>query len=198
MAAERKLLVEQIQEDYAISQRRACRLVGLSSSLCYYQPKRVADTEIAAKLRELADQQPRWGFKKLYHALRNAGYGWNHKPVHRVYRALKLHLRVKRGKRLPKRTPLPLAQTGQLNECWSVDFMSDALLSGRRFRTLNIIDDFNREGLGIEVDTSLPAVRVTKVLDRIAEQRGYPQRIRVDNGPEFTSAAFHDWAQEHH
>ena len=191
------MVVKEVQAEYGISQRRACRIVGLSSSLCYYQPRRVADSEIAGKLREKADDQPRWGFRKLYHALRNAGYGWNHKRMHRVYRMLKLHLRVKRGKRLPRRNPLPLAQTGQYNECWSVDFMSDSLLTGRRFRTLNVIDDFNREGLGIEVDTSLPAVRVTKVLDRIAEQRGYPERIRVDNGPEFTSAAFHHWAQEH-
>ncbi len=196
--AERKVLVEVVQADYAISQRRACRLVGLSSSLCYYQPKRVADTEIAEQLRSLADQHPRWGFKKLYHVLRSAGYGWNHKRVQRIYRALKLHLRVKRGKRLPKRTPLPLAQTEQLNECWSVDFMSDALLNGRRFRTLNVIDDFKREVLGIEVDTSLPALRVTRVLDQIALWRGYPQRIRVDNGPEFTAAAFQSWAKAHH
>lgn len=195
--AERKLLVEQMQVEHAISQRRACRLVGLSSSLCYYQPKRVVDTELAARLRELADQHPRWGFKKLYYALRNAGYGWNHKRVHRIYRALKLHLRVKRGKRLPKRTPLPLVQTEQPNECWSVDFMSDALLNGRRFRTLNVIDDFNREGLAIEVDTSLPALRVIRVLDQIALWRGYPQRIRVDNGPEFIAAVFQSWADLH-
>lgn len=182
---------------YNISQRRACRLVGLSSSLCYYQPKRVADTEIIRQLRALADQQPRWGFKKLYHALRNAGYVWNHKRLHRIYRALKLHLRVNRGKRLPKRSPLPLQQTGQLNECWSVDFMSDTLFNGRRFRTLNVIDDFNREVLAIAVDTSLPTVRVTSVLDHVALERGYPQRIRVDNGPEFTSAAFQLWAASH-
>lgn len=195
---ERKAIVESVQQDYAISQRRACRIVGLSSSLCYYQPKRVTDTAVAAQLRILAEQQPRWGFKKLYHALRHAGYNWNHKRVHRVYRALQLHLRVKRSKRLPKRTPLPLAQPEQPNECWSVDFMSDALLNGRRFRTLNVLDDFNREVLGIEVDTSLPALRVIRALDQIALWRGYPQRIRVDNGPEFTASAFQSWAQTHH
>lgn len=195
--AERKGLVEIVCAEHNLSQRRACRLVGLSSSLCYYQPKRVADTEIVRTLRAFANEQPRWGFKKLYNALRNAGHGWNHKRLHRIYRALKLHLRVNRGKRLPKRSPLPLQQTGRLNECWSVDFMSDALFNGRRFRTLNVIDDFNREVLAIEVDTSLPTVRVTRVLDQVALERGYPQRIRVDNGPEFTSAAFHDWAATH-
>jgi putative transposase len=155
-----------------------------------YVPKRVTEGEIAAYLRTLVDAHPRWGFKKLYDALRNAGHGWNHKRVHRVYRALKLHLRVKRGKRLPKRTPQPLEQTGKPNECWSLDFMSDALLNGRRFRTFNVIDDFNRQALAIEADSSLPAVRVTGVLDQIAAERGYPQRVRVDNGPEFTSKAF--------
>lgn len=183
---------------YGISERRACRVVRLSRSVYHYQSKRIADSEIAHQLGELADQQPRWGFKKLYHALRNAGYDWNHKRVHRVYRAMKLHLRVKRGKRLPRRTPLPLEQTGQLNECWSLDFMSDALLSGQRFRTLNVIEDFNREVLAIEIDTSLPALRVTRVLDQVAAVRGYPQRLRLDNGPEFTSFQFQQWAQTHH
>jgi putative transposase len=195
--AERKELVTKMLEQPGVSQRRACRVVGMSRSVWTYQPKRAADSEIATKLRELADQYPRWGFKKLYHALRHAGHAWNHKRVHRVYRVLKLHLRVKRGKRLPRRTPLPLAQPRHPNECWSMDFMSDALESGRRFRTLNIIDDFNREALAIEVDTSLPALRVTRTLDQIALWRGYPQRIRVDNGPEFISATLRDWADQH-
>jgi putative transposase len=184
-------------QEHGISERRACRVVGLSRTVKRYSPKRVADSEIAVQLRQLADEHPRWGFKKLYHALRNAGYGWNHKRVHRVYRAMKLHLRIKRGKRLPTRTPLPLAQTEKPNECWSMDFMSDALLNGRRFRTFNVIDDYNREALAIEADTSLPALRVTRVLDRIATERGYPQRIRVDNGPEFTSRVVEQWAQTH-
>lgn len=157
----------------------------------------MADSEIAVQLRQLADAHPRWGFKKFSHTLRNAGYGWNHKRVHRVYRAMKLHLRIKRGKRLPPRTPLPLGQTEKPNACWSMDFMSDAFLNGRRFRTFNVIDDFNREALAIEADTSLPALRVIPVLDRIATERGYPQRIRVDNGPEFTSRVFEQWAQAH-
>lgn len=184
--------------EHGISERRACRIVGLSRTVKRYTPKRVADGEIAVQLRQLADAHPRWGFKKLSDALRNAGYGWNHKRIHRVYRALKLHLRVKRGKRLPKRTPQPLEQTAKPNECWSLDFMSDALLNGRRFRTFNVIDDFNREALTMEADTSLPALRVIRVLDRVAAERGYPQRVRVDNGPEFTSKVFEQWAQAHH
>lgn len=183
--------------EHGISERRACRIVGLSRTVKRYKPKRVADSKIAVQLRQLADAHPRWGFKKLHDALRNRGYGWNHKRVHRVYRALKLHLRVKRGKRLPKRTPQPLEQTGKPNECWSLDFMSDALLNGRRFRTFNVIDDFNREALAIEADTSLPALRITRVLDLVAAERGYPQRVRVDNGPEFTSMVFEQWAQAH-
>ena len=172
-------------QEHGISERRACRVVGLSRTVKRYRPTRVADSEITLQLRQLADEHPCWGFKKLYHALRNAGYGWNHKRVHRVYRAMKLHLRIKRGKRLPARTPLPLAQTEKPNESWSMDFMSDALLNGRRFRTFNVIDDYNREALAIEADPSLPALRVTRVLDRI------------DNGPEFTSKVFEQWAQTH-
>jgi putative transposase len=110
---------------------------------------------------------------------------------------MKLHLRIKRGKRLPTRTPLPLVQTEKPNECWSMDFMSDALMNGRRFRTCNVIDDFNRQALAIEVATSLPALRVTRILDQIALERGYPQRVRVDNEPEFTSKAFEQRAQSH-
>ena len=128
--------------------------------------------------------------------LRNQGRPWNHKRVYRVYCAMKLNLRINKRKRLPKRFPEPLAEPDALNICWSMDFMSDALLNGRRIRTLNIMDDFNREALAIEVDTSLPAKRVIRVLDQLADWRGFPQRIRVDNGPEFISSALALWAQD--
>ena len=125
------------------------------------------------------------------------GYGWNHKRLHRVYVQMGLNLRIKPKKRLPTREAHPLIQPDRANSCWSMDFMSDALVSGRAFRTFNVIDDFNRELLWIEVDTSLPAERVIRVLDMIANWRGYPQQIRTDNGPEFISAKMADWAQQH-
>jgi len=108
--------------------------------------------------------------------LRNQGYGWNHKRIHRVYREIKQNLRVKPKKRLPYREPVPLVQPDQVNESWSLDFLSDSL-NGRAFRTLNIIDDFNQEALWIEVDFSIPALRVIRVLNMLASWRGLPRQI---------------------
>lgn len=110
---------------------------------------------------------------------------------------MKLNLRITRRKRLPKRYPAVLAEPDAPNQCWSMDFMSDALLSGQRFRTLNVIDDYNREALAIEIDTSLPALRVISVLEQIADWHGFPARIRIDNGPEFISTKLMAWAQAH-
>lgn len=145
----------------------------------------------------MAQDQPRWGFSKMYCWLLNRGYGWNHKRVYRVYCAMKLNLRICKRRRLPKRFPEVLEQPKQPNECWSMDFMSDVLLTGQRFRTLNLIDDYNREALDIEVDTSLPSQRMVRVLERVAHWRGYPRRIRIDNGPEFISTTLMEWGQEH-
>jgi putative transposase len=114
-----------------------------------------------------------------------------------VYCSLKLNKRRKGKRRLPTRNPTPLAVPETMNECWSGDFMSDALWDGRRFRTLNVIDDFNREGLLIEIDFNLPAPRVVRELDRIAAYRGYPTKLRLDNGPELISLALAEWAEEH-
>mgnify|MGYP002776329879 FL=1 len=125
------------------------------------------------------------------------GHKWNHKRVHRVYCALKLNKRRKGKKRLPSRSPDPLNVPGAINLCWSIDFMSDALMCGRRFRTFNVVDDFNREVLAIEVDLSLPAQRVIRVLERIVAWRGLPAKLRMDNGPEFISVSLADWAEEH-
>lgn len=139
-------------------------------------------------ISKLSERYARWGFSKLYAWLRNQGYDWNHKRVYRVYWAMKLNLRMMRRKRLPKRFPEALSTPKTTNVCWSMNFMSDALLDGRKIRTLNIPDDFNWEALAIEVDTSLPAKRVVRTLEQLAQWRGYPQRTRVDNGPEFISA----------
>ena len=116
------------------------------------------------------------------------GFGWNHKRVRRIYRDLELNLRIKPKKRLVREKPEPLAVPHAANITWSMDFMSDQLADGRSFRTLNVLDDFNREGLAIEVDLSLPALRVIRTLERIIEWRGTPINLRVDNGPEYVSA----------
>ena len=182
---------------HAISERRACRVIGLSRSVYRYQAKRPDDTAIKAELKSLAEKHRRWGFGKMMDWLRQQGFTWNHKRVYRVYCELGLNLRVKPKKRLPTRYPKPLAQPMAANACWSLDFMSDSLSSGRAFRTLNIIDDFNREGLWIEVDTSLPAERGIRVLDMLALWRGYPKQLRSDNGPELISQKLAAWSEEH-
>ena len=133
---------------------------------------------------------------RLITVLRRAGHPWDHKRVCHVYCALNLNLRRKGKKRLPSRNPEPLVVPADMNQCWSIDFMSDSLFCGRRFRTFNVVDDYNREALAIEVDLSLPSVRVVRVLERIA-WRGYPEKIRMDNGPEFISVTLADWADKY-
>ena len=180
-----------------MSERRACRLVGLSRSTYRYEARRPDDTAIREQLTALAARHRRWGFDKMMDWLRAQGFEWNHKRVYRVYGELGLNRRIKPKKRLPTRHPQPLAQPVAANEVWSMDFMSDSLTDGRAFRTLNIIDDFNREALRIEVDTSLPAARVIRVLDQVVAERGYPRAIRSDNGPEFIAHALATWVKDH-
>jgi putative transposase len=148
-------------------------------------------------LLKLADQYPRYGFGKVFPIIRRRGYNWNHKRVHRIYCELNLNIRRKGKKRLPSRNPDPLSVPESINQCWSADFMSDALWCGRRFRSFNLVDDFNREVLTIEVARSLTADRVVVALDRVATWRGYPQKLRLDNGPELTSIRLAGWAEQH-
>ena len=191
-------MAEYAIEVHEASERRACRILGLNRAGFRYRAKKPDDSEIQEWLRYLAERKPRWGFKKMYAYLRNQqGFGWNHKRVYRVYCEMKLNLRVKPKKRLPSREPKPLVQPETANISWSLDFMSDSLSSGRTFRTLNIIDDFNREILWIEIDTSLPAERVIRTLDMIASWRGYPVQIRMDNGPELIAQRMAQWAEAH-
>lgn len=170
-------------------------MTRLPRSQYYYRSKK-DDKEVIRALQGLAEQYPVYGFKKLYAYIRRKGYPWNHKKVYRVYRLLKLNKRRKGKRRLPSRVKQPLEQAAMLNQSWSMDFMSDSLVCGRKFRTLNVIDDYNREALAIEVDTSLSAKRVIRVLERVIEEHGKPCTIRVDNGPEFTSKDFELWCKD--
>ena len=170
---------------YGASERRACRVVGLSRSVQRYEHKIRDDSEIIDALTALVERHPRFGFRKLFVLIRKAGHAWNHKRVWRVYCAMKLNLRRRFKKRYRCETPAALLQPIQPNQAWSADFMSDALYDGRAFRTFNVIDDYNREALRIEIDISLTAKRVTRVLDQLILIRGRPERIRVDRGPEF-------------
>ncbi|MGD1335192.1 IS3 family transposase [Vibrio harveyi] len=194
--AVKRELVEYVRQQFRVSLRMACRAVGISDSVYRYQPDPHRDDEVIAKLQEAVERYPAYGFGKLFKVLRRWGYPWNHKRVYRVYCSLKLNMRRKGKKRLPKREPVTLARPDGVNGCWSIDFMSDALACGRRFRTFNVVDDFNREVLAIEVDLNLPAPRVIRVLERITAWRGMPGKLRMDNGPEFISTALAEWAEE--
>jgi len=141
----------------------------------------------------LAEQHQTWGFWTMHHRLRNLGFGWNHKRVYRIYKSMKLNLRSKRKKRLPARIKEPLLRPVYPNVTWSMDFMHDSLENGKSVRSLNIIDDFNREILNITIDTSLPSARVVSELEQLIDWRGKPEKIRVDNGPEFIAEKLKDW-----
>jgi putative transposase len=168
--------------------------MSYSRSGMYYQSRR-QDEPVQEKLREWAGKKPTEGFWKLFGRIRKEGLQWNHKRVHRVYKSLGMNLKRRHKRRLPERVKSPLEQPQSINQSWSMDFMSDVLTSGKRFRTLNIIDDYNREALAIEVDTSLPAARVKRVLEEVIAWRGKPAQIRTDNGPEFIAAELSDWCE---
>ena len=190
-------MVDYAREVHSASQRRACRVVGISDSVYRYQPDIHRDDEVIIRLQEAVERYPAYGFSKLFKMLRRWGHRWNHKRVYRLYCELNLNKRRRGKKRLPNRYPEPLAVPAVANHCWSMDFMSDSLFCGRRFRTFNLVDDFNREALAIEVDLNLPALRVIRVLERAVAWRGYPSKLRMDNGPEFISTTLGEWAEEH-
>ncbi|WP_143530707.1 IS3 family transposase [Rhizobium sp. RU36D] len=176
----------------------ACRTFGVSETCYRYSAKLNDDNEeIADLLIGLTRAKKSWGFGLCFLYLRNVrGHRWNHKRVYRIYRELELNLRIKPRKRLKRDKPDALTVPEAPNMVWSMDFMADRLEDGRQFRLLNVLDDFNREGLGIEVDFSLPAERVIRSLNQIIEWRGKPMAIRVDNGPEYISGKLMEWAEK--
>ena len=147
-------------------------------------------------LLAVVEQQGRWGFWKCFDRLRLDGHAWNHKRVHRVYCALRLNLPRRTKRRVPTRLRQPLVAPSTLNGIWALDFMEDALYGGRRFRTLNVLDEGNREALAIEIGTSIPAARVVRVLEQLLSIYGRPEALRLDNGPELTAQVLTDWCQQ--
>jgi putative transposase len=196
-AAIRRELVDYAKASFRVSLRRACRVVGISDALYRYQPDRTKDEPVIAALQEAVERYQAYGFSKLFKVLRRWGHPWNHKRVYRLYCLLNLNKRRRGKKGLPSRHPQPLVVPSVANHCWSMDAMSDSLFCGRRFRTFNVVDDFNRRVLAIETDLNLPAPRVIRVLERIVAGRGYPSKLRLYNGPEFISATLADWAESH-
>jgi len=191
-------LAEKAVATKGVSIALACRAFGISETCFRYSPRRDEENEMIADLLVgLTNVHKTWGFGLCFLHLRNVkGHVWNHKRVHRIYCELELNLRIKPRRRLKREKPEELAVPDAPNLVWSMDFMADRLADGRQFRLLNVLDDFNREGLGIEVDFSLPAERVVRSLNQIIEWRGKPLAIRVDNGPEYVSSTLMTWAEK--
>ena len=183
--------------DEGLSIATSCRCVGLSRSNWYRVPDdwTVRDAEIIAALAALVDGRPSRGFWKCRKLLRRQGKPWNHKRIYRVYCQMKLNHRRRAKRRLPQRLRVPLYVPKLPDTVWSADFMSDALLNGRRFRTFNVVDDFNRQALHIEIDTSITSMRLVRIFERLKLEHGLPQVLRTDNGPEFLGEAFASWAK---
>jgi putative transposase len=173
---------------------RACGLIGMSRSLYRYASRRADDEGLKERLTALAGQKRRYGYRRLHVLLRREGWAINRKRTYRVYHEAGLMVRRRKRKRIAgvERQPKVIALAP--NVSWSMDFVADGFVDGRRLRCLNIVDDFTKECLAIEVDTSLPGKRVVSVLDRLAQSRGLPQSVTVDNGPEFISKALDEWA----
>jgi len=181
------------------SERRACTLASLHRSTCQYEHRRVDDPELVARLRELASERPRYGYRRL-HVLLRRDKRWkavNRKRLYRIYKTAGLAVRRRSRKKVRVTRPAPPAPVTRPNERWSMDFVHDSLADGRTFRTFNVVDAYTRECLAIEVDTSLPAARVVRVLDKLVWLHGLPVSLRVDNGPEFISMTLEAWATKH-
>ena len=172
---------------------KALRVLKLSRSSFHYRSLR-DDSTVMMKLEQLTQSHPREGFWKYYYRLRNRGEKINHKRLHRIYKEMKLPLRRKVKKRLPARVKTPLEVPETFTHTWSIDFMSDVLSNGRKFRSFNVIDDYNREILHIEADYSLKSSRVIWILNHLVNRYGKPEKIRMDNGPEFIANIAEVWS----
>ena len=184
-------------QQHAMSERHACRLIGIGRSSKRYRilrPER--DRELREQLRSLALARLRFGYRRLAVLLVLAGWRVNHKRVYRLYRAEGLIIRRRRRKRLERGTVIAVSQPQRMNERWSTDFVSDCIAGGRTIRALTIVDDYTRECLGIEVDTSLGGMRVRRALEAVIETRGKPEVIVTDNGPEFRGRVLAGWSEE--
>jgi putative transposase len=192
-ATQRRRAVDHLKSR-RISERRACRLIGFSRSAAWTPLKGQADLALRSRLRALAERYPRYGYPTLHDMLRAEGLVRNPKRTYRVYREEGLQVRTKRRKKII-RPRVPLSVPSTVNERWSVDFVSDQLANGRRFRVFNVVDDFSRECIMQIVDFSIGGERLVRELDRLAESRPLPKKIVMDNGPELTSKAMFLWSK---
>lgn len=171
--------------------------MGLYRSTLYYKGKQRNDVALATRILELARSKKRWGAPLIHGVVRREGLVQNHKRTERIYyRVLKLSLRRRPRKKFRSAPRVPLPAPVRANQCWTMDFVHDMLSNGRKFKNLNVVDEYTRECLAIETDTSIGGIRVVRVLEMLCDLRGRPEAIRLDNGPEFTSRAMDDWAHK--
>jgi putative transposase len=194
----RRAAVNVLMTERSFGVTRACGLVGISRSLYRYRSRREDSALLRARIEEIAAVKRRYGYRRVYLRLRREGWQVNRKRVYRLYRDAGLAVRRRKRKRIGVFERKPLPKPTSANVSWSMDFVADGLIGGRRLRCLTIVDDCTRECLAIEVDTSITGVRVQAVLDRLADTRGLPQSITVDNGPEFDGTVLDKWAYRMH
>ena len=195
--AQRRAVVGFFRAGFRVSERRACRVAGVPRSTCRYRSQARDQTALRVRLRDLAAARVRYGYRRLHVLLRREGWQVNHKRVYRLYRQEGLAIRVRRKKKrvaVTRVTPVP-AQRPQ--ERWSMDFLADSLADGRRFRVLTLVDNVSRVSPAIAVDVSLTGERVVAILEELRRTIGVPERLAVDNGPEFISKALDAWAYRH-
>jgi len=193
----RRAAVRHVQSSFGLSERSACRALGVPRASQRYVSTKEPQDALLARMRDLASKRPRAGYRTLYRLLRREGCTANHKRVYRLYRIDGLSLRIKRRKRRAaskrEQPPIPMKP----NDRWAMDFVSDYTSDGRRFRILTLIDTFTRRAPGVIVERSISGLRLVRFLDEIAAKFGYPKTITVDNGPEFISKALDQWAHAH-
>lgn len=185
-----------VQAEFKLSQRRACRIVGMHRSTYCLKSRKGDESKLRERLRALAGERPRYGYRRLTILLRREGQKVNHKRVYRLYRAEGLAVRRKKRRKLVSVLRVQPPPVSRPNERWNMDFVEDALADGRKLRTLTIVDEFSRLCPRIEVDTSLPGARVVRALDELADTHGKPKYLKVDNGPEFISKALDLWCYQ--
>jgi len=186
--------VTHVRERLGLSERKACLLVNIAASVYRYRPKADNDNVLRQRLRELASQRKRFGSPRLHIMLKREGLVINHKRTERIYRGEGLALRRKRRRKDAAGLRVMMPSPQRPNERWSMDFVTDSIVTGRRFRALAIVDNYSRECPAIEVDTSIGGRRVVGVLEKLAESRGLPEVITMDNGPEFAGRVLDEWA----
>jgi len=195
--AHKRTLVKSLIEDYEVTERRACDVIAISRSVFRYRSIRDGQVALRMRINEIAAVRVRYGYKRIHVLLRREGWSINHKRVYRIYCEEGLNLRAKR----PRRRVSAAHRVGrqpveQINESWSMDFVTDSLFNGRRFRALTVVDNFSRECLWIEVGQKIGGEDVTRVMNQLKETRGTPRSTYVDNGPEFISKELDKWAYE--